>query len=387
MAKTGSFKFFGLPIYSMQMDYETSKRTKKFFGGIVSVYYEYENFETFCEKGIKILGKTFVKRIDNGVTRTYYCANIPIKEVSFYKKLKPLCDKIDRKHDDVYILNANSGEIYLFLTYIVDAVLKKNGSKNPIFIATKKYHCDLIEMLCPNIPYIYQKHAGKKISTNSFNTEGFRFFMIFDHAYFKRVENIIQKYPAGQAHYFEELLKRAEVTKDDILMRKIQISPDVENSMLTKIQHINLNLDKFVFLVPEANSCKMLDYSFWEKIIKQYENQGYDIFINLIKPINLNCNYKQCFLTYSEAFALAKHSKKIISLRCGFAELLSQTQAPMDVLYTEFDGRVSADDMSKEQVFEGFKIGKLPFINPDLIKEYYADSYIINALQSDDVQA
>ena len=99
-----------------------------------------------------------------------------------------------------------------------------------------------------------------------------------------------------------------------------------------------------------------------------------------MRPMDISCEYKTCFLTYSEAFALAKLSKKIISLRSGFAELLTQANVPMDILFTKFGGRSSIDDMTIEQVHEGFNVLKLPKVNNGLIKEYCANSYNINAL-------
>lgn len=375
-----TFSILGLPIYSLYNDYETSDRTQKFFGGLISTFRAKRDFGNYVEKDIKIFGKSFLKRIDDGISRTYYFAERPVKKFFLYQELKPLCKMIGDKHDDVYILNANSGEIYLFLTYVVDAVFRKNGSKSPLFIATKKYHCDMIEMLCPEVPYIYQKNAGKKIAAYSFNIEKLRFFMIFDHAHFKRVEARIKKNPAGSIHYFDEMLKRCEISKDDVVFRNVAISKDIENSMMEKVRSINLNLDKFVFLAPEAMSCEMLDNSFWTEIVKCYRNKGYDVFLNLISPMDLECEYKTCFLTYSEAFALAKLSKKIISLRSGFTELLTQTNVPMDILFTKFGGRSSIDDMTIEQVYEGFNVLKLSRVNNSLIKEYCANSYNINAL-------
>lgn len=378
MYKNGTFSIFGLPIYSLHNNYETSDRTQSFLGGIVSTFRAKRDFGNYVEKDIKFFGKSFLKRIDDGISRTYYFAGRPIKKLFLYQELKPLCKLIDEKHDDIYILNANSGEIYLFLTYVADAVFKKNGSKSPLFIATKKYHCDMIEMICPEIPYIYQKNAGKKIAAYSFNIEKLRFFMIFDHAHFKRVEARIKKNPAGSIHYFDEMLKRCELSKNDVAFRNVTISKDIEDSMLKKVSSINLNLDKFVFLAPEAMSCEMLGDEFWESLIEKYQKDGFDVFLNIMRPMDISCEYKTCFLTYSEAFALAKLSKKIISLRSGFTELLTQANVPMDILFTKFGGRSSLDDMSVEQVYEGFNVQRLPYVNKELIKEYIASEYDYN---------
>ncbi|MBQ4115402.1 hypothetical protein IJD34_08365, partial [bacterium] len=76
--------------------------------------------------------------------RCYYFRNLllrkfPLKKYitkhKYYKKIS--------KHDNVFILNANSGEIYLFLMYALDLMLKKFDAKKPLLIATKKYHIEM----------------------------------------------------------------------------------------------------------------------------------------------------------------------------------------------------------------------------------------------------
>jgi hypothetical protein len=254
----------------------------------------------------------------------------------------------DKKYDDIYILRANSGEIYLTLTYLIDALIKKNGSKNPLLVATQKYHVDIIKMICPDIPYVYSKKWHIRINGTTFNIDNFRFFLLFDSRHFKQVELDIKENPLGQHHYFKSILNKLELTENDISMRKMVVPPEDERSMLDKIAKIGLNINNFVFLAPEAQSCKLYDEDFWVELINRFQEKGVDVFVNLVEDdIKLKGakDYKTCDLTFSEAFALAKHSIKIVSLRSGFTEFLLQTDVPIDVLYTKFRHRTFFDDM------------------------------------------
>ena len=213
-----------------------------------------------------------------------------------------------------------------------------------------------------------------KIVGYKINIDKFRCFLLFDNCHFQKVENDIKKRPLGEVHYFDEILDRVELTHSDIKMRPIKIPQAVENRMLEQVKNIGLNLDNFVFIAPEASSSIPLDDRYWINMIKQINNQGIDVFVNITDKNTYfqNCEYKTCKLSFSEAFALAKYAKKIISLRSGFTEVLCQTSVPMDVLYTEFKQRKSFGELSAKQVFSGFEIAKLPFKYSQTkeIKEY-----------------
>ena len=62
---------------------------------------------------------------------------------SFYKEYFKY---LPNEFDNAYILHANSGEAYCFLAYLAKACLKKDGAEKPLFVATKGYHEDIIEI-------------------------------------------------------------------------------------------------------------------------------------------------------------------------------------------------------------------------------------------------
>lgn len=368
----GEFKFFGLSLYRHTTDYMTFERNQKFLCGLISTIRKNDIGHYHLVKQIKFFGKTIINREENGVDRIYYCFNRVIKKIPLIKIFeKNYLKLIDKKYDDVYLLHGNSGEIYLFLTYFLDAYLKKNQSKNPLFIATKKYHIDMIKMICPEIPYVFSKRLGLNLRYDNFKTAGHRFFIVFTNNYFNMVEQKIKSSNIGEYNYFDSISDCLGIEKEDLKMRKIVVTKEYELSMLEKIKKINLNIDKFIFIAPEAVSSSSLDEKFWIDLIQKYHNEGYDVFINITQDDVKygNNGYKTCDLNFCEAFALAKEAKKIIMLRSGFSELLLQTNVEMDVLYTKFRYRHVFQDMSVEKVLSGFSLYNIPKVKKDLIKE------------------
>ena len=155
-------------------------------------------------------------------------------------------------------------------------------------------------------------------------------------------------------------------------MNSVNVPNESEKSMLNKIKSLNLDLSKFIFIAPEAITCELLDNSFWKILIEDFKNLGFDIFVNLVDTkfnIGLD-NYKTCSLSVSEAFALAKRAKKIVTLRSGFSELLVQAGVPIDILYNKFRNRRCFNDISVKLVMEGFSLKKLPMLTNRCISEY-----------------
>ncbi len=377
-------KLFGITIYKKTTDFNIERncvktiRYQSFLGGIIKTCKINDEFGYYYNKQFSILGCTILKNINDGNSVTWYLFNNIIKQLSLKERFKKLYFKyIDEKYDDIYILNANSGEIYLFLTYLVDAFIIKKSSKNPLLIATKKYHLEMIKMLCPEIPAIYLNNFNAEIKFSTFDIDKFKFYMIFNNGYFKQVEFAIKNNTINTYHYFTYMCEELKMKENEINFRNPVLSYENEASMLKKIENLKLNLDNFVFIAPEAQSCMLLDNSFWVSLIKSFKEKGYDVFVNLVdNSVDLTgAEYKSCFLTYSEVFALAQKSKKIISLRSGLTEFLVQTNIPVDVLYTKFRNRHFYDDMSVEQVMSGFSIRKLYNVNPKLINEYNFQNY------------
>lgn len=367
-------KIFGLPVMEQTSDYMTAERRQSFLGGIITTLKVNDPHNDRSDKEIKFFGHSFMQRLEQKNCRTYSMFGKIIRKTSLLDTFKKEYFKyFDKKHDDIYILRANSGEIYLTLTYIIDILIKRNGSKNPLLVATLPYHVDMIKMLCPDIPYVYTKKWRMNIIGNEFKIDNYRFFLLYDSPHFKQVEYDIKNNPLGEHHYFKSILSRLNISSNELSMRKITVHLEDERSMLNKVAKTGLNLNKFVFLAPEAQSCKLYDEDFWVTLINTLKAKGYDVFVNLVEDdikLKSALDFKTCNLSFAEAFALAKRAKKIVSLRSGFTEFLLQTGVPIDVLYTKFKHRHFFDDMDIYHVMSGFGIMQIPFVDKSRIQEF-----------------
>ena len=369
-----TIKIFGFPVMKQTSDYMTSERFQEFLGGFITTKKLYNQVCDGSKKEILIFGKSVVKRVEDNNYRVYSFFGKEYKKISLLDEFKKsYFNYFNKEHDDIYILRANSCEIYLTLTYLIDSIIKKNGSKKPLLVATEKYHIDMIKMICPELSYVYIKNFRLKVVGMTFNIDNFRFYMLFDSVHFRQVENDIKSNEVGKHHYFKSILNRLDMTNDDLQMRKIKLLHSAEQSMLKKIGETDLNLNKFVFLAPEARSCKLYDEDFWVILINKLQERGYDVFVNLVKKdvkLKNAIDFKTCNLSFAEAFALARRAKKIISLRSGFTEFLLQTEVPIDVLYTKFRHRHIFNDIDSYHVMSGFGIKYIPFVDTKKIQEF-----------------
>lgn len=327
------FKLFGITIYK-----NLSKEREQFIlNGLISIKKEWIPKEYIKKKEIKILNHSLIKLKEDGDYCYFYIFNKLIKKqraIDYYGK--KLVKYIENKHDDIYIFSANSGETFIFLTYFADAFIKKHSSKKPLFICLQKYLCELVKMIYPEIPCIYIKTPFMFVKQEPFIYKNKRFFRIFNITFLEKAYKKI-KDETIPCSYFKLQQEELNISDEEIKIKPIKISKEVEESMNTKVKEIGLNIDNFIFIAPEAKSCLSADNDFWINIINEFHEKGYDIFMNLNdNKVHINeVEYKSSLLTLSEGFALAKRAKKIITLRSGFAEILSQSGVDMDVIYTD----------------------------------------------------
>lgn len=367
-------KLFGFPLMVQTLDYMTGTKYQSLIGELITSVRIKDPDTYSINKDVKFLGKSLIQRIEDDNSKSYYLFNKKVYSISFFEKFKKQYLEIfDKKCDDIYILRANSGEAYLVLAYLINALLKKHNSKNPLLVATKKYHMDMIKMLCPSIPHIYIEDFDFSIKQDSFKIDNFNFHILFGFKYFKQLIKDIRTHELGQIHYYKSMLNTLNLNEEELEINKMQVLPNAEESMLEKVKNEGLNLEKFVFIAPEAQSCELYDDYFWSLLINKFKDKGYDAFVNLTgNKINLSeaVDFKSCRLNYAEAFALAKKSKKIVSLRSGFSEFLLQTNVPMDILYTKFAQHVFTNAIDVYQVMSAYSVYPLPLDDKTKIREF-----------------
>ncbi len=144
------------------------RRIQRFLGNFISTYkIENKNAET---KIVKILNTVIQKRVVDEDYKKEYVFGHLIKTIDLKQQFMKKYGKYFNNYKNVFILNANSGEAYLFLTYVIDAFIKKYHCENIILVATKKYHLDLIEMLCSEIPHVYLKKIIESLAKSTFSS-------------------------------------------------------------------------------------------------------------------------------------------------------------------------------------------------------------------------
>ena len=364
-------KLFGCKVYE-EISNEIF-RVQKFCGNLV---YTKKLRSTLKEKKVfKILNIPISERITANDKVQYNILNFSIKtinlvEVFYNKYLK----NIKYDYDDVYILQANSGEEYLFFAYCVEAVLRKNNSKKPLFIATQSYHIDILKMYLPDANFIYIKDFRTRIKSNKWHIKNHTCYMIFSANHFHNVEKDAHRKEIGQVHYLSSINKTLEISEKDYTKPNVKISQETKQSLKDKIDPLNLNLNSFVVIAPEAQTCEDLPLSLWKKIVKELKQRGFDIFLNIVDKNNYIDGCKSVFLTYQEAYALAQKAMAVISLRSGFTEFLLPTGIPNITVYTKFRNRKKFT-FSVAKTISAFSMHKFPYLNHELVCELNKDDY------------
>jgi len=364
-------KLFGCKIYE-EFTNEIF-RVQKFCGNLV--YTKKLRSPVKERKVFKILNMPISERIIADDKIQYNVFNFPIRKINlpdiFYKKY---LKNVQYDYDDVYILHANSGEAYLFFAYCVKSVLKKNNSKKPLFIATQDYHVDILKMYLPNANCIYLEDFYTRTKSDKWYVKGHNCYMIFSSNHFHNVEKDAHKKEIGQVHYLSSINKTLEISEKDYTKPIVKISQEVKQTLNAKIKPLNLNLQNFVIIAPEAQTCEELPTSLWKNIVKELQKRGFDIFLNIVDKNSSIEGCKTVFLNYQEAFALAQKAKAVISLRSGFTEFLLPTEIPNITVYTKFRKRKKLA-FSVEKTISAFSMHKFPFINHDLVCELNIDDF------------
>lgn len=250
------------------------------------------------------------------------------KQVSIFPKSfeHRVCDlilnQIPSGHDLIIIARAGLGEAYI-LNFMLRSIISKHKAKKPCIVATKKHYSEVFKMYSPEIPFYglninnYQLsrsilHRTFKYKNIIFNSNPSTFYEISN--YFTSCEKKL-----NGKHYLDVLKDFCGIKEFELKPQNFPDNIDVQ----IKNKFPNLNFDKFIYIIPEANFIKKIDTVFWTKLYELLKTKGYDIFINSPE------------ISITEATYLAKKSKAIIALRCGFSEILSGLNLPMHILYTD----------------------------------------------------
>lgn len=185
-----------------------------------------------------------------------------------------------------------------------------------------------------------------------------------------RFERFRDQISLGLGGHFSNYIQKSLHAELPNKFRDPSFDPVVIKSAEEKASKIKLNLNKFVFLFPEAVTASSLRTSLWQEIGLHYKNKGYDVLINLTKPNHDFDLFKSTNLTIPEALYLAGKSKLCISLVSGLTVCLCSNDNLKIYLYTQqtptIGYRLSAKEMLESYSLKDFPYkGKLFEINAD----------------------
>jgi len=360
--------FLGIPLYKDEM-----LRGERIQHILWNFVYTKKIKSDDCERKIfKVLNFNIFERVYKEEIYNYYFLGKLLKcrhkIAPFYKKY---LKNLNFEYDDVYIFNSNSGEIYLFFAYLYKTVLRKNKTAQPLFIVTQPIHDDIIKMYCPDAKYLILKNFNFPFQSKLFEYCGHRFYLIFPCEYFEKMELKIKN--GEKVHYLSCMLKEFDMDINEC-ERPAPVLISTQN-LISKTDKIQLNLDNFIILAPEAQTCTELPLIFWRNLSRKIQEKGFDIFLNITNPQNDIPDCKSCYLDYTELYSLASRAKAVISLRSGLSEFILPTNVPNISIYTKFRNRKPDAEFSVDKGIAGFSMTKIPFVNKDNIVEINADNF------------
>lgn len=339
--------------------------TKKILCGLLTT--TKKNIAPAVIKEIYLCNLPILKRVRNNMHYYYYCGNklIYTRDLApaFVKKYR---DVLSPEYKNIIILNGHHGEAYSVSAFFAKRLMQKYD--NVKFVCYRECHKKMWNLFWPDVEIgMLKGYAGSGCDKYfKYKDQNFYYtFLLGDNDF----ENLLKGNPIP--HRIDSAIKNLGLTRDELLKKELVISEQDKRSFNEKLKNMNLNLDKFVILAPEADSIERCDLAFWEKIAKGLQQRGYSIYLNVLdEKFDLDgCD--KTFLTHAEILQLADLSKGTIALRSGFSELISYLNTPMHVIFTSFlPFDKDKDKKVNDILFEANLIAKYPFRNPDITYEY-----------------
>ncbi len=329
------------------------------------------------EREISFLGITVVQyghKETNGVKETY----LKIFPKSFeYKILDKIISFLpeNNTYDHIWIVRTvGLGEAQL-LNFMIEELTKKWNAKSPCFVSHRAIYKQMFA-LYSDIPFyrILMSHSEYAPYLTRRDIRYKRKYFHVHHCTMEESKDIVRKWNSGKKSHALDVYKKWNGIERYNYVRQV-VPADVADRALKKVQGINLNIDKFIFLAPEAQATRKIDQKVWIDLSARLIELGYDVFVNTAKG---SSPYgKSVYLGVDEAMFIASRAKKIIALRCGFAELLAAIpdRGNLYVLYSHVFGSVKP-----ESFLQIFSLKEYPFYNPQNTFEIIADKTNISKL-------
>lgn len=302
----------------------------------------------------------------------YKVDNTCIKKISIFPKsfeqkyLEEIIKIVPEEHDFIYIVRtAGIGEAYL-LNFIIDELNQQYKAKNPCIVSNSSFFKGIFE-LYTDIPFYHVPAEWERINLallkREYKYKG-KSLKVY-HCTFEESMNLFNnKFGNDEGEpYPNEIMKMSNAT---VLAKKEQYySEELKEEVKSICPY--LHTDNFIFLNPEQKSVLPLSDTFWQNISSQLREKGYDVFFNTKNGVSKWGPTAK--LDIAQAAYLASRAKAIISVRCGFCEVVSSHKIPKYVIYTPH----ILNPVSATQMLHSSTLLHYPQVEPSSLFEYSTD--------------
>lgn len=296
----------------------------------------------------------------SGQYREYFFKGYRIWKRPLFSKVYCRKNDIFSKYDCIYLLNANIGEIYLFLKFYFSKIEKENllNNKKTLLVTNNPAHLQVAELFSiKNI--IYSSCFSADEYSPEFKYRGKEFFVVFNHSHYVETERNIR---AHNEHYFRSMSRSLGIAPDLESYNQIGVPSEISQNALDKARKVGIDPNNLIIIIPHANSCTDLGDEVLFAIINKFEKLGYSILVNGENSSGVPKFRKVIFsfeFSITELFSLARRAKHIYAVRCGLAELLADTKQPMTIIYTAFKNRSKDERISEDMALRGFSLQEI----------------------------
>lgn len=353
--------FLGLPLFRKETDKGNGVHSCTLLGGL---WHERRagKYKKICICGLQVYSRSKLRKKLLGITLQRYDY-----EGSW---LRALAQRVGDEYDDVYLLRHNMGETYIELAHLEERA-RVHGSEHPVVVAPKKKYEDVYRMFLPDwiaVRYIPLKQSdiflifreqGKEYREAMIRTLGHRFFC--------STPNIVR-------HMLKLMRKDRELNFYRYICESTGVQPLTTKLPIPRIatkdvadaerlrERDGLIEGKYVVLLPEARSMKMLDTVFWQTLSAELTRRGYGVYTN-------RTDRNGSDLPVGLLLELCRCAAGVITMGSGMAVLLTSIGQQMDLIYTTLrlpDG--GKCDAAK--VMHLYSVYHLPGVDRQVIREY-----------------
>lgn len=346
--------------------------------GTKTVYYYLCNIFTIHKHEYKwkfrIFGITVLKKQTKMRYNIWYFCKIPVFWVD---RERPYCEQlvksIKEDFDDIYIVRYNIGETTVFLSYISEWI-KVNKSKKPLLICWNKRHMDFYKMFVGDKCQIKQIDMPLWTSMTPLPDKNTK---VLGHNIFCTPRFIadeitkMNKKSTKTVTFYDYILNLINVS-DAENYDKPQFDKETEKKVDDIIKKLNLG-KKFVVLLPEATTLKLLPMRFWQQLCSEFVRNKYGVFVNTVNGSTNLDGAVSSKLTVAELACLSKRAESVIGLASGMLVLLTSVAKKIDAIYTDFkDDSLGYTDVRVKELYSLFA---LPWNNHNKVKEFVFSEY------------